>query len=455
MRVQCGRNSTSGKDDRGFARNAIVPVQTSDDQFVSQLFLVTNKDLSKRAILNVKTLNKKFLPKQHFQMETLQKILPLIRPFDWFGSWDLRKGYFNIAVHPAFQRFFCFDFQGQRYQFKCLVMGLSLAPLFFSKLMAILVQVARSWGIRVSVYLDDSLTRAQSFEKAVQDHECFGNLLQLAGFLLHKEKSVRVPVQRIEHLGFIIDSTTMMLEVPCDKEDLIRVQIKSLIRAIQLRKKVSIRKVARVIGLIVSVLPASKYGKLHYRDLERAKLVALNGSRDFDRSCRWPLKCLNDLKWWRDSVPGWKCSFAFTVPTSTLITDASLEGWGAIWDGQEIYGPWDSDQESRIDELELLAMLFAVQCWPCEVNEFETIQLWCDNQVAVAYIRNMGGRIERLDKIAREIWAELETRNVFMIASYVNTKENPADALTRGVSNKKQLLDCEVNFPMAGDSRPI
>ncbi len=207
----------------GLKMEAIERVEPREDQFVSQLFLVTNKDLSKQAI-NVKQINKQFLPKCHFKIETLQKILPLICKFDWFGSWDLRKGYFNIAVHPDYHRFFCFEFDRQRFQFKCLVMGLSLASLFFSKLMSVLVQVARSWGIRVSVYLDDSLTRAPSFQKAQCNHKCFGlgTLLQRAGFLLHRDKSVRVPVQRIEHLGFIIDSVTMCLEVPAEKEMNIR-----------------------------------------------------------------------------------------------------------------------------------------------------------------------------------------------------------------------------------------
>jgi hypothetical protein len=58
----------------------------------------------------------------------------------------------------------------------------------------------------------------------------------------------------------------------------------------------------------------------------------------------------------------------------------------------------------------------------------------------------MGGRINRLDHIAKQIWRELECRDLFMIASYVNTKENPADALMRGISSKKQLLDCEVQL---------
>jgi hypothetical protein len=72
--------------------------------------------------------------------------------------------------------------------------------------------------------------------------------------------------------------------------------------------------------------------------------------------------------------------------------------------------------------------------------------LWCDNQVAVAYVQNMGGRVERLDRLAKQIWSELECRDMFMLASYVNTKDNPADALTRGITSKKHLLDCEVQM---------
>jgi hypothetical protein len=426
--------------------DVIVLVLPSDDQFVSQLFLVTNKDLSRRAILNVKSLNKKFLEKRHFKMETFQMILPLIRRFDWFASWDVRKGYFNIALHPAVQRFFCFDFEGRRYQFKSLVMGLSVAPLFFTKLMSVLVSLARSWGIRVSVYLDDSLTRGPSFEDTLRDHECFGTLLQLAGFLLHRVKSVAIPVQRIEHLGFIIDSRSMELEVPEDKEKNIRKCVKTALNDLFQRKRITVRKMARVIGLLVLILPASKYGRLHYRSLERAKIQALKGSRDFNRKCRWPRSCVSDLKWWKNSSSGWKASFLSPCPTVTLITDASLQGWGAIWENEEFFGPWESDDEQRIDELELLAVLFAIQIWPVPQESDVTIQLWCDNQVAVAYIRNMRGRVERLDKIARQIWLELESRNSFMVASYINTHENPADLLTRGVSNKRQLLDVEVQL---------
>ncbi len=35
---------------------------------------------------------------------------------------------------------------------------------------------------------------------------------------------------------------------------------------------------------------------------------------------------------------------------------------------------------------------------------------------------------------------------MFKLASHVNTKENPADVLTRRITSKKQLLDCEVQL---------
>ncbi len=117
------------------------------------------------------------------------------------------------------------------------------------------------------------------------------------------------------------------------------------------RKRITVRKMAWVIGLLVSILPAYRYGRLHYRALERAKIQALKGTCDFNKKCRWPRLCVSDLKWWKNSLRGWKTSFLSPCPTVTLITDASLQGWGSIWEGEEFFGPWESDDEERIDEL--------------------------------------------------------------------------------------------------------
>ena len=58
----------------------------------------------------------------------------------------------------------------------------------------------------------------------------------------------------------------------------------------------------------------------------------------------------------------------------------------------------------------------------------------------------MGGVVPRLDTINRQIWRKLEENNSFILASYIPTKENPSDALTRGVVKKKQIHDIEVQL---------
>jgi hypothetical protein len=423
----------------------VTRVKPCPGQIVSPFFLATNKDLTKRPILNVKEINKNNLPRLHFKMETLAKVLPLIRRNDWFTSWDVRKGFFNIAIHPEFRRYFCFEFEGQRYEYNCLVMGLSIAPLYFSKLMAVLVHLARSWGIEVSYYLDDTLIRAPDPRSGLIDTRDFGSLLQLAGFLLHAKKSVQQPTQVIEYLGFVINSREMTVALPVQKRQRITHALQKAIKHLRAHRPTTIREAARVIGLLVSATLATKYGKAHYRSLEDAKLQALQRAGfDFNAPFVWPDECLADLQWWLASIPSCSTSFLEPQPTTTLVTDASLDGWGAIWKNRRIYGGWEKHEE-RIDELELTAVLMALQSFPI-LQEHRVILARCDNTVAVAYINHMGGRIPRLDKIARKIWNILESHDAFMIATYIPTDENPADELTRGLVSKHQTRDIEVQL---------
>ncbi len=422
-----------------------VPVEPRPDQVVSPFFLATKKEKSKQPILNVKRINQNHLPKLHFKMETLALVLPLIKKNEWFTSWDVRKGFFNIAIHPEFRRFFCFEFEGVRYKYTCLVMGLAIAPLFFSKLMAILVQTARSWGIQVSYYLDDTLLRAPSPKIASTDTRDFGSLLQMAGFLLHEGKSVQTPTQTIEYLGFVIDSRTMTIALPQEKRQRLARVLQRHIKLLKARQPLTIREAAKVVGLLVAATPATRYGRAHYRTLEQAKLDALQTNRfDFQATFVWPQSCLPDLAWWLAHINRCKTSFTQDEPTTTIVTDASLEGWGAIWNDQQVFGGWEKE-EDRIDELELQAVLFALQTFTV-LQTHKVISVRCDNTVAVAYINHMGGRIPRLDRIARRIWNLLEQHNAFVVATYIPTDVNPADELTRGRVARAQVRDIEVQL---------
>ncbi len=424
----------------------VKKVPVLPDQFVSPLFLATNSDLTKRPILNVNEINTDYLPKLHFKMETLAIVLPLINRNDWFTSWDLRKGFFNIFIHPDDQKFFCFDYEGSRYQFTCLVMGLSISPLYFSKLVGVLVQLARKWGIQISFYMDDTLLRAKSFNQALQDTQVVGSLFQLAGFLLHDEKSVHVPTQQIKYLGFVIDSVDMTISLPEDKVVRLRRAVRKALKELNNGRQLTVRIAAKTIGFIISSIPATVYGKAHFRQLEFAKTAQLlENPTNYDVPFRWTEDCRADLEWWASPNTVFKASFESHPFTTTLITDASLEGWGALWNGEERLGAWEND-DRHIDELELRAVLQALESFPNLRSQQHRILLRCDNTTAVAYINNMGGRIFRLNRVAQRIWRLLEENGSFMQAVYIPTEENPADALTRGVTSRRRMLDTEVQL---------
>jgi hypothetical protein len=423
----------------------VKPVEKMTDQFVSPLFLATNSDLTKRPILNVSEINSDYLPKLHFKMETLAVVLPLINKGDWFTSWDLRKGFFNIYIHPDHQKFFCFDWEGQRYQFTCLVMGLSVSPMFFSKLVGTLIQLARRWGIQISFYMDDTLLRAPSFTRGLADTRIVGNLFQQAGFLLHGDKSVQEPTQQIKYLGFMIDSVSMCLSLPPEKVKRLQQAVKKALKELNNGRRLTVRIAAKTIGFVVSALPATVYGKAHYRSLEFAKLDQLQAQNfNFDAKFQWPESCREDLRWWANPSNSFTASFQVLSPTTTLTTDASLTGWGAIWNSHEVHGAWEND-ERRIDELELRAVLQAIETFPI-LRPGQRILLRCDNTTAVTYVNNMGGRIFRLNRVAKRIWEKLEETGSFMQAVYIATGDNPADALTRGITSRKRMLDTEVQL---------
>ncbi len=425
----------------------IVPVDKQPDQFVSPFFLVTNNDGSLRGILNVKTLNQDFLQTTKFKMETLLKVLPLIQPGDWFGSWDVRKGYYNIAVHPDFQKYFCFDFEGQRYMFKALVMGISIAPYIFSKLMATIVKFARAAGIDVSFYLDDTLLRGPTWDIAWVNLRVFGQLLELAGFLLHEGKSVTEPSQVIKYLGFIIDSRDMTIRLPAEKEDKIRATLRQALHDAHHKVPWSVRRAAQLIGWLIAAIPACKYGQGHFRPLENAKKWALiEAGSDYDvENVVWSHRQQETLRWWLNLPhPVVRC-FQLQPFTDEFTTDASLEGWGVVYRSSHYEGPWE-DRDDPIDELELTTILIALQLLPV-LRTNANLKVYCDNTVAISYINKMGGNVRRLDRIARRIWDLLESHSAFLTAVYVASADNVADQYTRGFDqNAKRFFDLEVQL---------
>ena len=108
-------------------KGAIEKVQFKDDQFVSNLFLVPKKDNSLRPVINLRQLNE-FIEYRHFKQENLSYALDLIQKNDYCCSIDMKDAYFSISIHPDFQKYLCFYWKDNSYNFKVLPFGIASAP---------------------------------------------------------------------------------------------------------------------------------------------------------------------------------------------------------------------------------------------------------------------------------------------------------------------------------------
>ena len=141
----------------------------------------------------------------------------------------------------------------------------------FTKLLKPPFSILRSHGYLSVVFVDDSYLQGHTFSTCEDNANATVDLSQFLGFIIHPEKSVLVPTQEIEFLGFVLNSVEMKIKLTDCKSG----KVISTIRKVLYEGKQTIRDLASVIGSLVATFPVLPYGKLHYRELERCKISSL------------------------------------------------------------------------------------------------------------------------------------------------------------------------------------
>ena len=73
-----------------------------------------------------------------------------------------------------------------------------------------IIAFLRRMGVRIVIYLDDMILMNQSSHMLLKDLTSLRWLLENLGFLINCGKSAIIPVQKIQFLGYLIDSVKMM-----------------------------------------------------------------------------------------------------------------------------------------------------------------------------------------------------------------------------------------------------
>ena len=131
-----------------------------------------------------------------------------------------------VLISPLFHNFFLFRVGTETYQFKCLLFGLCR---MFMKTLEPMVEMLRSIGIHLVIYIDDMLLMPPS-RKLLREQVCSTLfLLENTGFIINNKKSSLEPTQKIEFLEIIINSVKMDISLPGEKIRNIRQETRKIL----------------------------------------------------------------------------------------------------------------------------------------------------------------------------------------------------------------------------------
>jgi hypothetical protein len=123
---------------------------------------------------------------------------------------------------------------------------------------------------------------------------------------------------------------------------------------------------------------------------------------------------MRDLQWWaRLSANMHVVRMVWPAPTASLFTDASMRGYGAVWNGTvpSCGFFYAAHEGSIINELELLAALHGVRAF-ASFARGRQLQLVSDIRVTVHIVRNWKSRSPRLMAYFRTLRALFEALGI-------------------------------------------
>lgn len=300
------------------------------------------------------------------------------------ASIDLEDAYYAVSIHKESRKYLRFQFLDKTFEFVCLPFGLCTSPYIFTKILKPVVKSLRSKGFLSTIYLDDILCIDDSIEKCRDNVSETKELLLSLGFLINERKNSFEPSKKCKFLGFIIDSEKYCIELTKDKRE----NLINMINKILATKTCSIKEFAQLIGKLVAACPAIEYGFL-YTKLKLFALIINN--YNYDETMVVPKYIIPELNWWSCKLKNTVNQIKSGNYETTIYTDASTTGWGAVRDNDKIYGFWnESLKRKHINYLELLTVELALKKLAPDLKNCQ-ILLRIDNTTAISYINKMGG----------------------------------------------------------------
>ncbi|CAB4010938.1 Transposon Tf2-6 poly, partial [Paramuricea clavata] len=351
----------------------IIHVQHEPGEFISPIFVRPKKDGTSRMILNLKDL-KQHVEYHHFKMETLIDAIRLMTPNCFMASVDLKDAICS------------FEKTGTHF------------------------------------VIDDSYLQGDDYVSCLENVIDTVRLLFTLGFVIHPDKSVLIPTQRLIFLGFILDSVLMRVYMTPEKVTKVIEMCSKLLK----NTSPTIREVSQVVGYIISTFPGVMLGPLFFRHLEGVKSQALKVNKgNFDSLMTLNDEAREELTWWVNSAPDSYNVVSHGLPAIVLTTDASSTGWGCTLGETRTGGNWTKDEaQHHINYLELLAVFLALKTFANSLAG-KHVKVMIDNMTALSDINHMGtSKSDLRNALSKSMWLWCRARHIWLTAVHIPVVEN-------------------------------
>ncbi len=252
------------------------PVEYS--RWVSRAFLIPKSaGTGWRLIVDLKEINKACHTRK-MKMETLRSLRLIAQPGDHWVSFDLKDGFYSLAIAPQDREAFTVNLDGKLLQFCALPMGWSLIPFVFQKLKEVFTnhlqdpesstsspggqqalgpKALKPWRrrrrrltrARLLPFVDDFALFDTSFDKTLKLKDYTFVLLTGPGLKINSTKGHFIPILIGEHLGMIIDMKEGQFVAPTAKLKQIAELAKTLLcRAAAHKRWANVKTLASLAG---------------------------------------------------------------------------------------------------------------------------------------------------------------------------------------------------------------
>jgi hypothetical protein len=259
-----------------------------DRRYVHTAFAVKNDRV---VVAMDKGINPCLHKPPHFRLPRLTDLKSVVEEGSFFFKTDIRKSFYHIRIHKSHQHFLTVSLpvlgRDSRllyyvlYKFTVLPMGMTWSPYVNTLVFNEIVLIIRQSEIVTHAYIDDFLfTIVDNFADCV---ELVQSTFRYFGVTLSEEKSVWIPTQEMEFLGFTLDNVLNEIRITPKKKHTGRALIGMALHAQAVTGRVGKRQLSQVVGFLQSLVVALPDINVFLRLLYNAMWA----KTEFDKNIGW------------------------------------------------------------------------------------------------------------------------------------------------------------------------